>query len=584
MKIVICTTPIRPVPTDYPPLGSLAVIQALRSAGYEPIFYDIDGLRPSFPEVIRWLQQEAPDVVGISAVVSTAYGYVKQLCTALRQVLPTVRIVVGGNLAASAEILHRFCGVDVCVIGEGEKIAVNLVNAFARQTAQRTHPDLAQIKGITYLDPAGVMVFTGYEAAIPTSELADPDFEILEKSSRIENYITDPKPDGDFDRDPRFSQLHRANKKAATVVFSKGCVARCTFCHRWDKGYRQLPPEKVVTRIRRLMDRYNVGFINFGDENFGSDLKATDQLIDLIAPLDILWRVGGIRAHTIELDRLERMRKSGCVALYYGFESGSDRILHVMEKKLSLDDNVHAARNTHRAGLYTVYQLILGMPGESGETIAETIEMVKQVTEFLPRPPFEYLSVNYLQALPGTPVYEYARTTGAIGPSVEDEEAYLLSISDVDAGDETKFLNFTRLPYLTVQSWRPRLLYEATVHWYRTRSRRNAGSEVLSHPLEDYKQGGYFNRFDVRLSPGLLSLLFPLRRLLIWLWTVRAEYRRTKGNRAMLVSRLWEWLSWDRRRHQGHADYRSLRHVMRDLARQPATPSQKSMMPLRLGR
>src|SRR5713101_1154783 len=98
MKVTICTTPIRPVPTDYPPFGSMAIIQALQQAGYDPQFLDIDGLRPSFDDVIKHFRDAAPDVVAISAVVSTAYAYVKKLCLALRQVLPHTKIVLGGNL------------------------------------------------------------------------------------------------------------------------------------------------------------------------------------------------------------------------------------------------------------------------------------------------------------------------------------------------------------------------------------------------------------------------------------------------------------------------------------------------------
>src|SRR5262245_41440347 len=119
-KIVICTTPIRPIPTDYPPFGSLAVIQSLRTAGYDPYFYDIDGLRPSFEEVEKFFAAHQPDVVGISAVVSTAYAYTKKLTRMLRRVCPKARVILGGNLAASAEILHRLAGVDYCVSGEGE--------------------------------------------------------------------------------------------------------------------------------------------------------------------------------------------------------------------------------------------------------------------------------------------------------------------------------------------------------------------------------------------------------------------------------------------------------------------------------
>lgn len=585
MKIVICTTPIRPVPTDTPPFGSLAVIQALQLAGYDSVFFDIDGLRPSFPEAVARFKAEAPDIIGISAVVSTAYSYVKQLCCALKEAVPNAKIVLGGNLAASAELLHRFCHVDVAVVGEGEKPMVNLVRYYERHPSKDDYDELAKIKGISFLAPSGEMTFTGYEAAIPPHELLDPDFSILERFSNIDNFIIDSSSRGDFIQDPRGHESHRAGKRVATVHASKGCVARCTFCHRWEKGFRQVPPHKVIARIRYLMDRYNVGFIVFGDENFGSDLKATDELIRLIKPLDILWMVGGIRAHTIELERLKRMRDAGCVALYYGFESGSPEILEVMEKKLDLEDNLHAARCTHEAGLYTIYQLVLGMPGETHRTISDTAEMLKQITEFLPEPPYQRLSINYIQALPGTPVYEYARAIGLIGSTLEEEERYLLTISDVDAGDDTKFLNFTRYPYLTVQTWRPRLLYESAVHWYKTRRKQHLSfnESRADAGFKAYRSGGYFNLHDVGRNPSLLIALYPFRWLFIWMWTLITVARRTPP-RIFLVH-VWELLTWRLRRHRPpFTDYRSMRHVMRDLALKPTTQTQESMMPLRLGR
>jgi len=584
MKIVICTTPIRPVPTEYPPLGSLAIIQALRGAGYGPVFYDIDGLRPSFPEVIEWFRHEAPDVIGISAVVSTAYGYVKQLCKALKEILPEATIVVGGNLAASAELLHRFCHVDICVIGEGERIIVNLMGYIFRHGGCHDCTDLANIKGLTYLDESGEMIFTGYEAAIPGNDLFDPDFSILEKYSNINHYVINPFNRGDFAEDPRSHEPHRLGKKASTVVFTKGCVARCTFCHRWDKGFRQMPAERVIGRIRHLMDRYNVGFIAFGDENFGSDRKATYELIRLIKPLDILWQVGGVRACTLDLELLKAMRDAGCVAIYYGFESGSPEILEVMEKKLRLEHNVKAARWTHEAGLFTIYQLVLGLPGETPSTIRDTIEMVKQITEFLPEPPFKRLSPNFIQALPGTPVYEYARASGLIGSTRKQEESYLLSISDVDAGDDTKFLNFTNYPYVIVQSWRPQIMYEATAHWHRVRARagRSESSPSPNKTFKAYQEGGYFNLQALGGDPRIFVSLYPIRWLIIWAWTLRAVFRRS--TKREFSFRILELLIWPFKKPRAFTDYRSLRHVMRDLGSQPATQTEQSMMPLRRGR
>jgi len=583
MKSIICTTPIRPVPTEYPPFGSLAVIQALQRAGYDPLFLDIDGLRPSLAEVIERFRIEAPDLIGISAVVSTAYGYVKQLCKALRAVLPEVKIVLGGNLAASAELLHRFCQVDVCVIGEGERIIVNLLNYYTRHQGRDDYAELANVKGITFLDPSGQMVFTGYETAIPGAELFDPDFSILERSSNIHNFVTDPFLRTDFFQDPRSQQPHRAGKKASTVVFTKGCVARCTFCHRWDKGFRQIPPEKVIGRIRYLMERYNVGFIQFGDENFGSDRKATQELICLIKPLDILWQVAGVRACTLSPDLLKAMHDAGCVALYYGFESGSPDILQVMEKKLELEHNLKAARWTHEANIFTNYQLVLGMPGESHGTIGETVEMLKQITEFLPAPPYKHLSINYIQALPGTPVYEYARAKGLIGSRLEDEDAYLLSISDIDAGDDTKFLNFTEYPYLAVQTWRPRILYETTVHWYRVNGKRGIPPmHARSMVALSYERGGYFNLHDLGRDPRWLQAVFPIRWLFIWIWTLMTVFYRSR--KKVFMAHIWKLLVGRFKPLPSFRDYRTLRHVMRDIAREPQTQSEKSMTPLRLGR
>jgi len=190
LNIVICTTPIRPEPTDYPPFGSLALIQSLRLAGYDPYFYDIDGLRPTFEEVTSFFRERAPDVVGISAVVSTAYGYAKQLALAIKEVSPNTRIVVGGNLAASSEILLRFCQVDACGIGEGEGVIVNLVRYWEDHADSDDYGELRSIKGISYLDQDNEMVFTGYEVAIPASEFLNPDWGILEQFSITDRWFS----------------------------------------------------------------------------------------------------------------------------------------------------------------------------------------------------------------------------------------------------------------------------------------------------------------------------------------------------------------------------------------------------------
>ena len=123
MKAMIVTTPIRPVPSRFPPIGSLNIINYARKHGYDGIeFYNVDAIRPDYGEVIAHIKKAAPDILGISAVVSTAYEYTKRLSIDIKRLLPDTLIVMGGSLGASAEVLLRKTGVALCVLGEGEKV------------------------------------------------------------------------------------------------------------------------------------------------------------------------------------------------------------------------------------------------------------------------------------------------------------------------------------------------------------------------------------------------------------------------------------------------------------------------------
>ena len=607
LSIVLCTTPIRPVPTIYPPFGSLAVIHSLRRAGFDPDFYDIDTMRPTWPEVEEFFRDRQPEVVAISAVVSTAYGYVKRLAGVIRRVSPRSRLILGGNLAASAEILHRLAGIDVCVIGEGETVAANLMKALERSRGQLDGGLLAAIRGITFLRADGEMEFTGYETALLPSEMLDYDFTVLERSSRIENFILNPLTRPDFAADPRTRQPHRRGRKMTTLVTAKGCVSRCTFCHRWDKGYRVIPVERIMAQIRLLRERYDVGFIMFSDENFGSDQRHTAEFLRRIREFDVLWNVGGVRARSMNPELLRRMKDAGCVSVFYGMETGSPAILEVMEKRMTLQDNINAARWTREAGLFTIYQMVLAMPGETDQTILETTDFLKAVTQDARESPRSLISLNYIQALPGTPVYEYARAESLIGRGLHDEERYLLSISDVDAEDDTKFINFTSSDRLTVRSWRRRIVLEVMRHYHqyhrtpvpnpfsllsllvkkkllKKTSHASADQEELRRSaVEEYRQSGYFNLARDLGYDVIVAYFYPWRRLILAVWLLQDELRRLPLSD--FARDCFDWLRHRvRRSSAGTEEAGSLRQTLARLKTAPVTPTERSMQPLREGR
>jgi hypothetical protein len=216
--------------------------------------------------------------------------------------------------------------------------------------------------------------------------------------------------------------------------------------------------------MKMLKEKYNVKYLQISDENFGSYKNETIKLIKEMKSLGFMWTASGVRAHTVNLDVLKLWKENGCVQVSYGNETGSPAILEIMEKKVSLEKNIEALKNAYEARLSCCAQLVVGMPGETDKTIEETIDFLVRTMPYYPdrlRKKVNFqLSINYAQALPGTPLYEYAREHGFIGKDLDSEEAYLLKISDSDAYNNDHFINYTQQPLLKALSWRPKILWK----------------------------------------------------------------------------------------------------------------------------
>lgn len=629
MKIAVCTTPIRPIPTRYPPFGSMAIIDALRRIGENVEFYNIDYFRFSDTEIETFFKDNQFDVVGISAVVSTAYSYTKWLSQLIKRVAPDTRIVVGGNLAASAEILLRKCNVDFCVVGDGEYVMQDLVRCLKKYGEEIDRDALKSVRGICFLDNDNFR-FTGYGDKPDAASIGYPDFSILDRDHSLEYFIHDNEAiNGRTWRDSSdLPQLQLG--KTTTVIMAKGCVARCTFCHRWEKGYRPQPVETALAHVQQLKSAHGVTHLNIGDENFGADRKLTNELVAGLGKLGVTWTVAGVRARTVRPEDLMHWRKNGCLAAYFGIESGSQKILEIMEKHATVDENLNALRWVSDAGISTIVQLVIGMPGETDETIEETIDFLRNVSEFSldwsDKYPSELISINYAQALPGTPLYEWARENGYLGATLDDEEQYLIQISDTDAYKEDHFINYTGLPLLKVLMWRPIILAKIDAHhaekkgWcerlsllavflyylgllrVRVTGRlkhskvfsmllaavdKKLGGSFKKDKVDDAGKSGYFNiHSNLKLAPLLMNPV--TKRLFLPIVSILVAFYRGKSL-AHSVSLLKDYFKWylagSRIGEGSHIPSRSLRKVIKlQKPRPSAKDVNDEMTPLRLGR
>lgn len=600
MNFCICTTPIRPYPTDFPPFGSMAIIQSLRKIGVTADFYNIDYFRYSHEEVEDYFKKHQFDVVGISAVVSTAYTYTKYLSKLIRSVSPNTLIIVGGNLGASAEILLRKCEVDCCVIGDGEKIIRILLPILDEKPLN--YKRLMETEGIAFLDEQKNFCFTGFGVKPSAEEVEFPDYSILELDGSISHFI--PKIS---EQRHAFGEQVAPDKRRAIVVTTKGCVARCTFCHRFEQGFRALPVYEVEEHLCHLMSRYDVAYVTIGDENFGSDQKVTRELVERFSALGLKWRAAGVRTRTTTKEMLQHWKDNGCTEVIYGVESGSTKMLKVMEKNLTVKENIKALKWTGEVGLSTTIQLVIGMPGENDDTIFETIDFLKEVAPHIKKwegiPPSNSISINYAQALPGTPLYEYAREHGLIGSKIDDEEQYLINISDIDAYSEDHFINLTGLPLLKVLMWRPLIGAYLDAEHYRAKNGREKRLNFLQvvwyyssvvgnklyrllrkRPSLKVSDSGYFNiSRGIKYAPLLLN---PLTKKVFYHLLASAVLIRHIKKPLFIIHLVLEHLRWYFKRDSSmmvKAD-KSLRKIISIVSTNPDQTIEDKMLPLRKGR
>ena len=574
-KTIVATIPLRDAPPDYPPVGGLAVVTVLRKAGFKDShLYNIDWFRPTFNQVIDHLKKEQPDILGISAVVSTSYEYTKKLSLKVREVLPQTTIILGGNMGASAEIILKKTAVDFICTGEGDRTAVDFVNCWLTAVSKS---DFSDVEGLAFYDENENLVVTPYPKPIEASEVYDIDWSLMDETGEMDLYLKKIAPTAfksTFFHEPRIHEPHRKGKTCVSLVASKGCVARCTFCHRWDRGIRYIPVPVLMKRIDYFIKNHNAGFILFYDENFGTDKRWLSEFTTEIKKRDLLWRVGGMRVNSTTEEWVSKMKDAGCSVLNMGMESGSQAMLDIMEKKTTVEENRNAVKWCIEQNVRTLIQLVIAMPGETPDTIKETADFTSYFVELSPKVDPNAMSINYAQALPGTPLYEAARRKGFIGQTIDDEEKYLLKISGRDARDGETYINMTDYPHLLLESWYFEICTRTRMAYIKKWGFDKYADLLLRSPrfknlkeAEAYRKendSGYYadparshEKFNMEKIPGMWSLLrqnsissvssfYPrffwrTRHFFIVFTTLNAV---RKYGAVFTMKMLWEFIKW----------------------------------------
>jgi len=508
MKVTLCSIPSEEKDRDRSdgpsPIVPKVAIASLNhwtvKNGFDQCkFYDLDMLYPSDQEIEKYFEENPADIVGLSAVVSTSYRFVKNLARIIKKVNKHTLIVCGGYLTAAANTILRKTDIDICVVGDGEIAWVGILK-FMKQHLdsgknQIDFDEMFKVKGIAILDNEKKnLKFSGYGQRLQACDTSFPSLDYLksglpENEKALNNYFRPFYKTEEFPMDKRC--FDKGRKPMVFGVFTtKGCVAKCTFCQRGSKGYITYNLDKLEAHIKELNEKYNVGFIRIMDENFGSNINHALQVGKLFNKYNLLWSVAGVRCKSFNKEILATLQSLGLSYIKFGIESGSQTMLDIMEKKFTVEDVKKAIFSCNELGLYTpLTGFMIGMPGESMRTARETGRLMGELAANV-RVPLSLIQTNpevpYCIPLIGTPMYEYGMQLGIIERNVDKEEEFLLKTSDASIY-KRYYINFNGAPMSEVVFWDMLVFLEASRTYHKLMKGKKEDERVkklFSHKVD----------------------------------------------------------------------------------------------------
>jgi len=361
----------------YPSLGLLTLGAYLRDQGIEVEMADLTFARDLRPATRR-LRSFAPHVVGVHTKTLTHDRAIAIGRTARAHGAFTV---AGGPDSASRPEEYLANGFDAVVPGEGEAALTDLARAVAAGRDPTGTPGVTvRSGGRTVRGPPRPFLRSLDALPLPAWDLVDMD-----------EYL------GRWERS--------TGERRAAVLTSRGCPFDCSWCSKptFGRTFRQQSPERVIEELRALAERYRVDYVRFCDDVFGVSRAWIDRLLSQLEEeqLGLKWECLA-RVDLLKPELLHRMRSTGLARVYVGVESGSQKMLDLMNRGTKLSQVERTAAALRKEGVRQFWFLMLGYPGETLDDIEATLQLFRRFS------PEEY-SVSIAVPVPGTRFHEAVR-------------------------------------------------------------------------------------------------------------------------------------------------------------------------------
>ena len=383
-------------------IGYIAAVLEENDIAVEVI--DCQPLNIDHEELRKELKRKEADVIGITATTLSFPSAVKTAVEAKKECSDSYIVIGGPHITAAPETTMAHGCFDAGVYGEGEVTFLELIQKIG------AGEDLKNVKGL-YLRKNGKTYFTGHR----------PFIQNLDKLPFPARHLFPP-----------LSSYHPTSASCrseplATIMSSRGCPNKCTFCDRKIFGNvtRLRSVDNILDEMEEVIYKHGAREIKFFDDTFTLDKNRILDLCKGISErgIDIEWSCL-TRVNAVSQELLKEMRRAGCWQILFGLESGDQKMLNRMKKGITLSMSRRAVYWARNAGLNIRACFVIGTPGETLDSINRTIEFAKSL---------DLDAVNFYAfvPLPGTEIYDNLVKEGTLRH--EKYEHYNVMINSPDA-------------------------------------------------------------------------------------------------------------------------------------------------------
>lgn len=337
----------------YFPLGLGYIASYIRRGTGRKVELFLSGIS----EFEKKVMDNPPEVLGVSCMTNT-YPVGVQMARIAKRYNPKCMVIFGGQHPSSVrgEILIDNPEVDFVAVGEGEV----LMDKFLSEIESGRYR-WQEVQGLIYRTPEGI------QENLP--------------SCFIDNIEELPFPARDLADNTFFNRCHphmRFGGRTASIITSRGCPWNCTYCSSnvtMGRKYRFLTADYVLGEIEELYHKYKINNLIIWDDVFTFNQERVDEICNklITRKIKINWFCQS-RTDTITSDLAPAMKKAGCKMISFGIESGNEKTLERIRKKVSLETVLKSIHYCKKVGIRTQGTFILGFPHETREEMNDTIK------------------------------------------------------------------------------------------------------------------------------------------------------------------------------------------------------------------